>query len=89
MTGTYYFWGGSVINGRIRITNARSKCGISGQVTGWVANPAAVIVYTVKAGDTLGKIARANRTTVAKLAELNDIKNVNLIYVGQKIKIPT
>ena len=89
VTGTYYFWGGSVINGRIRITNARSKCGISGQVTGWVANPASVIVYTVKAGDTLGKIARANKTTVAKLAELNNIKNVNLIYVGQKIKIPT
>lgn len=45
------------------------------------------IYYTVKAGDTLGKIARAHRTTVAHLVELNGIKNKNLIITGQKIRI--
>lgn len=89
VTGTYYYWGGSVLNGRIRITNARSRCGIAGQVTGWIANPANQIVYTVKAGDTLSKIARSYKTSVAKIAELNNIKNVNLIRVGEKLKIPT
>jgi len=44
-------------------------------------------VYVVKSGDTLGKIAKKYGTTVAKLASLNGIKNVNKIYVGEKIKV--
>lgn len=43
--------------------------------------------YTVKKGDTLGAIAVKYKTTVAKLAKDNNIKNPNLIQVGQKIKI--
>lgn len=43
--------------------------------------------YTVKKGDTLSHIARRYRTSVAKLAKLNKIKNPNLIYPGQKIKL--
>ena len=45
-------------------------------------------VYTVKSGDTLSAIARKYKTTYQKLAEHNGIANPNLIYVGQKIKIP-
>ena len=44
-------------------------------------------VYVVKSGDTLGKIAKKYGTTVAKLASLNGIKNVNKIYVGEKIAV--
>ncbi|MFJ8262935.1 GH25 family lysozyme [Rummeliibacillus sp. NPDC094406] len=44
-------------------------------------------VHTVKSGDTLSKIALKNNTTIAKLQKLNKIKNPNLIYVGQKIKL--
>lgn len=44
--------------------------------------------YKVKSGDTLGKIAKANKTTVSTLAKLNKITNVNLIRVGQIIKLP-
>ena len=43
--------------------------------------------YTVKKGDTLSEIALRYGTTVSKLAELNNIENVDLIYVGQKIKL--
>lgn len=43
--------------------------------------------YTVQAGDTLSKIARANGTTVNALVALNGIKNKNLINVGQVIKL--
>ncbi|MBO0994632.1 GH25 family lysozyme [Bacillus sp. SD088] len=43
--------------------------------------------YTVKAGDTLSEIAVKYGTTVKKLAELNGIKNPNLIQVGQKIQL--
>lgn len=46
-------------------------------------------VYTVKRGDNLSKIAKQFNTTVAELVKLNDIKNPNIIYVGQKIKLPT
>lgn len=45
------------------------------------------VYYTVKKGDTLSEIAQTYKTTVSKLAQLNDIKNVNLIYVGQKLLI--
>ena len=42
----------------------------------------------VKAGDTLSKIAKDNKTTIAKLMKLNkDLKNPDTIRIGQKIKI--
>src|SRR5690606_5682519 len=43
--------------------------------------------YTVKKGDTLWEIAKKYNTTVAKLVGLNKIKNPNLIYPGQKIRV--
>lgn len=45
------------------------------------------VTYTVKKGDTLSEIAVRYATTVAKLAELNDIDNVDLIFVGQTLII--
>lgn len=44
--------------------------------------------YTVKSGDTLTKIANKYNTTVQVLVDLNGIKDKNLIYVGQVIKLP-
>jgi len=44
--------------------------------------------YTIKAGDTLSKIAAQFHTTVSALAKSNDIKNANLIHVGQKLTVP-
>jgi LysM repeat protein len=43
--------------------------------------------YTVKSGDNLTKIAKKYGTSVAKLVSLNDIKNPNKIYVGQKLRV--
>ena len=43
--------------------------------------------YTVKSGDTLSEIAKKYNTTVQELVKDNNIKNANLIYVGQKIVI--
>lgn len=88
VTGSYFVWSPTVVNGKIRITNARSRVGINGQVTGWIEKPYAVILYTVKAGDTLSKIAKQFGTSVKKLAELNEIQNVDLIRVGQVLKVP-
>lgn len=88
ITGTYYYWGGGVVNGRIRITNSKSRVGVTGQVTGWIVAPKACILYKVQKGDTLSKIAAAHKTTVAVLVKENNIKNPDLIHVGDIIKIP-
>jgi LysM repeat protein len=42
----------------------------------------------VKGGDTLGKIAAANGTSVAVIVSKNGIKNANVIMVGQKLCVP-
>ena len=36
LSGVYYIWGTSLINGRYRITNKPENIGKTGQVTGWV-----------------------------------------------------
>ena len=43
--------------------------------------------YIVKPGDTLSEIAETHNTTVEKLAKLNNIKNIHLIYVDQVLVI--
>ena len=44
--------------------------------------------YTVKKGDFLYKVAEMYGTTVEELHRLNPkIKNVNLVYEGQKIRL--
>ena len=43
--------------------------------------------YDVKRGDTLTKIAREYNTSVEELVEINKIRNPDLIYVGEKLRI--
>lgn len=43
--------------------------------------------YTVKSGDTLSKIAKKYNTTIDNLVKLNNIKNPNIIHVGDKLKV--
>ena len=45
------------------------------------------VIYTVKKGDTLSKIASQYGITYQKIARDNGIANPNKIFVGQKIKI--
>lgn len=45
--------------------------------------------YTIRAGDTLVKIARNTGSTPQAIARANGIKNPAKISVGQKIKIPS
>ena len=46
------------------------------------------VYYTVQKGDTLSKIAKNYNTTVDEIMKLNpQIKNPNVINVGQKIKV--
>lgn len=43
---------------------------------------------TVKAGDTVSKIANQYNSTVSSIEAANNLKNVNLIYVGESLAIP-
>ena len=63
---------------RVRAKTEEAKAKQSGPAT-----------VTVKKGDTLSEIAKANDMSVAQIKAINDIKNVNEIKPGQKIKLKT
>ncbi|NGX31379.1 MAG: D-gamma-glutamyl-meso-diaminopimelic acid endopeptidase CwlS [Chlamydiae bacterium] len=45
------------------------------------------VMITVKKGDMLAKIAKANGATVKEIMELNDLKST-MLRIGQKLKVP-
>jgi LysM repeat protein len=47
----------------------------------------APVYYNVKSGDSLTKLAQKYNTTLAKIQAWNNIKNPNLIKVGQKLRV--
>ena len=51
--------------------------------------PTEYITYKIKKGDTLSEIAKKYGTTVSVLASINNIKDVDKIYAGNTLKIPT
>lgn len=53
------------------------------------SNSLSTITYIVQSGDTLSQIALTFNTTVTEIAYINNIRNVNLIYTGQTLYIPT
>ena len=56
--------------------------------TAQAADTGGATIYKVAAGDNLSKIAAKYGTTVDALAEINGIKNPNLIRVGQVLRLP-
>ena len=50
------------------------------------AKPAAQY-YTIKKGDTLGKIAQRHHTTVKKLCQLNGLKENSTLRIGRRIRV--
>ena len=53
-----------------------------------VTQPRPLRRYQVKRGDTLGRVAKRFRTTVAALATLNNLRAPYLIRAGQTLVIP-
>jgi len=45
-------------------------------------------IYTVKSGDSVSKLAIRFSTTVDTLVALNNLKDPDLIYAGQQLKLP-
>ncbi len=52
-----------------------------------IINKGAATYYTVKSGDNVSAIAAKYKTTIAKIVSLNGLKNANLIYAGQKLRV--
>lgn len=79
---------GTTVNNLVRLNNIKNpnliypgqKIKVSGSAT-------RAQYYTVKKGDTLSHIAARYKTTVNHLVKLNNIKNPNLIYPGQRIRV--
>jgi LysM repeat protein len=44
--------------------------------------------YTVRHGDTLGKIARMHRVSLSNLLQVNGLSTRSTIYPGQVVAIP-
>lgn len=51
--------------------------------------PSQPVTYVVAPGDYLASIARRFNTTVTAIAQANNIANINIVYVGQTLIIPT
>ena len=47
-----------------------------------------MVIYFVKPGDTIWKIAKKFRSTIEDIARVNGIENADKIYVGQQLYIP-
>lgn len=60
---------------------------LEGQVLKVPVKTEKVEYYIVKKGDALTKIAKKYGTTVQNLVKLNNIKNPDLIRVGQKLRV--
>ena len=65
----------AIADGKVRIVGTEDMNGVYSK-------------YTVAKGDTLGKIAKENGTTVEFLAKLNEIENVDLIDIDQILYVP-
>lgn len=53
-----------------------------------ITNNSQTMLYKVKKGDTLTKIAKMYKTTISELVNLNNIQNPNLIITGTILKVP-
>jgi len=47
-----------------------------------------IYIYIVKKGDSLSSIAAKYGTTARKIADYNQLQNINAISIGQKLRIP-
>ena len=52
-----------------------------------IANMPSIVIYRVKKGDTLWKLAKRFNSTVDDIAKINKIENPDLIYPNQKLVI--
>ena len=72
----------------LRALHSRQKKDLNlARVTGSKSKYGKGKVVTVKKGDTLGRIAQRNHTTIKALCKKNGIKQSKTLRLGQKLKV--
>jgi resuscitation-promoting factor RpfB len=70
-----------------RVVRTLSIAGLGAGITAAGAGAAFATDYRVKAGDTLSEIAQAHGADWHELAELNNLKDPDLILIGQTLQL--
>ncbi|MFI7066434.1 transglycosylase family protein [Kribbella sp. NPDC050124] len=70
-----------------RVARTISIAGLGAGITAAGAGAAFATDYKVKAGDTLSEIAQANGADWRELAEINNLKDPDLILIGQTLTL--
>ena len=70
-----------------RVARTISIAGLGAGITAAGAASAFATDYTVKSGDTLSEIAEANGADWHELARINNLKDPNLILIGQTLSL--
>lgn len=70
-----------------RVARTLSIAGLGAGITAAGAASAFAADYTVKSGDTLSEIAQANGADWHELARINNLKDPNLILIGQTLTL--
>lgn len=70
-----------------RVARTITIAGLGAGITAAGAGAAFATDYTVKAGDTLSEIAQANGADWHQLAKINNLKDPNLILIGQTLTL--
>lgn len=65
--------------------NAGQKLKIDGAVA--KTNTSKAVYHTVKSGDTVSHLAKKNKVTMNQIKKWNKLKDINRIYVGQKLRV--
>jgi len=52
------------------------------------AEPASILIHTVKKGESLWEIAQQYHLSLEQLSKVNELKQPNSLYIGQEVKIP-
>lgn len=79
-------WGNGEVR-KVNITNAGYNYNEIQKIVNEKVNSVGSLYHIVKKGENLTKIANTYGTTVSSLVALNKIKNPNLIYVNQRLRI--
>ncbi len=74
--------------GEARTAPAAAAQGARRAQPGATVRPSAVMVYRIRAGDTLWSLARRHRTTPERLAAMNGIVLEATLQIGQRLKVP-
>lgn len=78
---------GQVLKVTQTTTAAQSATSASTSTSNTTTGTSNTASYTVKSGDTLSKIAANYNMSLAQIASLNQISNVNAIRIGQVLKV--